>query len=142
MRYTVLRLLKKLELKYDLVDDDDFILLRKHLEPFQGVNKKEMADQIDAIIHEVLKHYCISEEVFFGNCRVAEYVRPRQVAAYLCTKIIGRHSGIIGKQMNRTHGNISYGYRVIRDEMTYNKSLEKEVSTLKETICNQKLSNT
>lgn len=138
MRFTVLRLLNKLEERYNLVDDDDFILLKKHLEPFRGVNKRLMEKQIEQIIKEVIRHYCISEEVFLGDCRVAEYVRPRQVAAYLCTKIVGRHSGIISKQMNRTHGNIIHGHRAIRNEMTYNKSLEKEVSTLTETICNQK----
>lgn len=83
---------------------------------------------IEDIVETVCRHYKVTHEELYGECRKAEFVLARQVAMYLAQKHTGdtaKHIGyVIGR---RTHATVLHGIRNIEKKMKDNPAFKKEI---------------
>jgi chromosomal replication initiator protein len=86
---------------------------------------------IEDIVEGVCRHYKVSHEELYGECRKAEFVLARQVAMYLSQKHTGdtaKHIGyVIGR---RTHATVIHGIHNIEKKMKENSAFKKEIREL------------
>jgi chromosomal replication initiator protein len=86
---------------------------------------------IEDIVESVCRHYKVSHEELYGECRKAEFVLARQVAMYLSQKHTGdtaKHIGyVIGR---RTHATVIHGIHNIEKKMKENSAFKKEIREL------------
>ena len=90
---------------------------------------------IEDIIEAVCRHYKVTHEEVYGECRKAEFVLARQLAMYLAQKHIGdtaKHIGyVIGR---RTHATVLHGIDNIEKKMKENPTFRKEVREIEKKI--------
>lgn len=86
---------------------------------------------IEDIVESVCRHYKVTHEELYGECRKAEFVLARQVAMYLSQKHTGdtaKHIGyVIGR---RTHATVIHGIHNIEKKMKENSAFKKEIREL------------
>lgn len=89
---------------------------------------RRRALNIDDIVEAVCRHYKVSHEELYGQCRKAEFVLARQVAMFLAQKHTGdtaKHIGyVIGR---RTHATVLHGIHNIESKMKENPAFKKEI---------------
>ena len=86
---------------------------------------------IEDIIETVCRHYKVTQEELYGECRKAEFVLARYVAMYLAQKHTGdtaKHIGyVIGR---RQHSTVFHGIEKIERIMKQDPSFRKELKEI------------
>lgn len=86
---------------------------------------------IEDVVETVCRHYKVTHEELYGECRKAEFALARQVAMYLAQKHTGdtaKHIGhIIGR---RTHATVLHGIAKIEKKMKEDTSFRKELKEI------------
>lgn len=89
---------------------------------------RRRALNIEDIVEAVCRHYKVSHEELYGQCRKAEFVMARQVAMFLSQKHTGdtaKHIGyVIGR---RTHATVLHGIHNIESKIRSNPAFRKEI---------------
>lgn len=89
---------------------------------------RRRALNIEDIVEAVCRHYKVSHEELYGQCRKAEFVMARQVAMFLAQKHTGdtaKHIGyVIGR---RTHATVLHGIHNIESKIKSNPAFRKEI---------------
>lgn len=89
---------------------------------------RRRALNIEDIVEAVCRHYKVSHEELYGQCRKAEFVMARQVAMFLAQKHTGdtaKHIGyVIGR---RTHATVLHGIHNIESKIKSNSAFRKEI---------------
>ncbi len=89
------------------------------------------------IIKAVACFYDVSIEELLNKCRKKEIVKPRQVAMYILRKEIQCSYPTIGSKLGgRDHTTAMHAYLKIEEMLKNNKSLEQEITAIKEKIYN------
>ena len=86
---------------------------------------------IEDVIETVCRHYKVTQEELYGECRKAEFVLARYVAMYLAQKHTGdtaKHIGyVIGR---RQHSTVFHGIEKIERIMKQDPSFRKELKEI------------
>ena len=86
---------------------------------------------IEDIVETVCRHYKVTQEELYGECRKAEFVLARYVAMYLAQKHTGdtaKHIGyVIGR---RQHSTVFHGIEKIERIMKQDPSFRKELKEI------------
>jgi chromosomal replication initiator protein len=71
----------------------------------------------DDVLDIVARYYGVLPADLMANRRPAELVSARQLAMWLCSKLLGWSSVRIGRALNRDHTTVLHGIRRIDDRL-------------------------
>ena len=92
-------------------------------------NKKTIT--LDLIVDIVSEHYNTTSAEIYSDNRSRNVAFPRQVAMYLCRKLLGLSLADIGKMMgNRDHSTVLHGYNKVERDLKKDVSLQNTVEVL------------
>lgn len=93
------------------------------------------AIRVDDIIKAVVARYPVSRNEIRSNSRMAQVVRPRQIAMYLARILTGRSLPEIGRRMGgRDHTTVLHSVGKIRHLITIDQQLASEIDAIKAEI--------
>lgn len=109
-------------------------IAQKELENIISPNKpKDITPQL--IIEVVAEHYNISIEQMISKSRSAQYVKPRQVAMFLCEEMTDATKTYVGSLLgDRDHATVINGIKKITEEYNKNDDYKKEIDSIKNKI--------
>lgn len=103
----------------------DFV--KKELEAvISGNDKNKITPQ--KIIKKVSVYYNISENDIFGNVRINEIAVPRQIAMYLCSKMLSMNYTAIGKEFNKERTTVKHNVEKIEKDILTNDKLNEDIN--------------
>lgn len=89
----------------------------------------------ELIIETVAEHFHIPVSDLSGNKKNSEIVFPRQIAMYLCRKILGTPLKAVGLLLGKKdHSTIIHGVKKIEEEIKVNESTRAVVETIQKKI--------
>lgn len=80
------------------------------------------------IIQKVSVYYNISENDITGKIKTKEIAVPRQVAMYLCRKLLGMNDTIISKEFSKDRTTVKHNIEKIESEINTNETLNSDVT--------------
>ena len=106
-------------------------IAQKELESMISPEKpKEITPQL--IIEVVADHYGISIDQMISKSRSAQYVKPRQIAMYLCEEMTEATKTDVGKLLgDRDHSTVISGINKIKEEYNTKEDYKHEIDTIK-----------
>lgn len=103
----------------------DFV--KKELEAvISGNDKNKITPQ--KIIKKVSVYYNISENDIFSNVRINEIAFPRQVAMYLCSKMLSMNYTAIGKEFNKERTTVKHNVEKIEKDILTDDKLNEDIN--------------
>ena len=103
----------------------DFV--KKELEAvISGNDKNKITPQ--KIIKKVSVYYNISENDIFGNVRINEIAVPRQIAMYLCSKMLSMNYTAIGKEFNKERTTVKHNVEKIEKDILTDDKLNEDIN--------------
>lgn len=80
------------------------------------------------IIKKVSVYYNISENDIFSNVRINEIAFPRQVAMYLCSKMLSMNYTAIGKEFNKERTTVKHNVEKIEKDILNDDKLNEDIN--------------
>ncbi|MCL1843045.1 MAG: chromosomal replication initiator protein DnaA [Defluviitaleaceae bacterium] len=96
----------------------------------QLVGKEQPTPTLDYIRHMVASHFKLTAEDLISRKRTQTVVTPRQIAMYLCRKILDVSLPDIGKFFNRDHTTVIHSCNKIADELETDEKMRLTVEDL------------
>lgn len=109
--------------------EDVKMLLENHFS--QGMSRNV---SIEDIQHEVEGYFKIKHSDMVGNGRSREVVFPRQIAMYLCKRMLDSTFNNIAKKFNRDHTTVMHSINKIENMLLSNRDLQEQIENLEKTI--------
>ena len=81
-----------------------------------------------SIIQKVSLYYNISENEITGTIKTKEIALPRQVAMYLCRKLLGMNDTSISKEFSKDRTTVKHNIEKIESEIKINESLNSDIT--------------
>lgn len=108
----------------------DIEMAQEALKDLVDSESKEITPEL--IIQVICEHFNISKESFLSSGRSQNIVKPRQIAMYLCRKLLPNMTvETIGKNLGgRHHTTVLHGINLIIEEMKENQSLSSTIDTI------------
>lgn len=91
--------------------------------PDEGVSKIHPG----AIIKKVSVYYNISESDITGKIKTKEIAVPRQVAMYLCRKLLGMNDTSISREFSKDRTTVKHNIEKIEDEIVTDENLNSAI---------------
>lgn len=104
-------------------------LLANH---FTGGRSRSLS--IEDIQREVEKFYKVTHGEIIGKSRSQSIVRPRQVAIYLCRRLLDLPYGDIGKRFNRDHSTAIHSSNCVEERLKTDRDTQEEIEILMKII--------
>ncbi len=104
-------------------------LLANH---FTGGRSRSLS--IEDIQREVEKFYKVTHSEIIGKSRSQSIVRPRQVAIYLCRRLLDLPYGDIGKRFNRDHSTAIHSSNCVEERLKTDRDTQEEIEILMKII--------
>lgn len=91
------------------------------------------------VMTAVSLYTCISEEDIRSKWRKREIVYPRHLYCYLSDEMTNAYLGVIAEYVHilYKHSSVLHGIRTIRNLMTYDKKVIKDVAEIKQMLTKQ-----
>lgn len=105
------------------------VLLENHFS--QGMSRNVTIEDIQ---HEVENYYKIKHSDMVGNSRSREIAFPRQIAMYLCKRMLDSTFNSIAKKFNRDHSTAMHSIGKIENMLLSNRDLQEEIENLEKII--------
>lgn len=116
--------------KRESMDIEDVkMLLENHFS--QGMSRNV---SIEDIQHEVEGYFKIKHSDMVGNGRSREVVFPRQIAMYLCKRMLDSTFNNIAKKFNRDHTTVMHSINKIENMLLSNRDLQEQIENLEKII--------
>ncbi len=81
-----------------------------------------------SIIQKVSVYYNISEKDITGKIKTKDIAVPRQVAMYLCRKLLGMNDTMISKEFSKDRTTVKHNIEKIEAEINTNEALNSDVT--------------
>lgn len=89
---------------------------------------------IEDIQHEVEGYFKIKHSDMIGSVRDKEIVFARQIAMYLCKRMLDSTYNNIGKKFNRDHSTVLHSVQKIENMLLSNRDLQEQIESLEKSI--------
>lgn len=109
--------------------EDVKMLLENHFS--QGMSRNVTIEDIQ---HEVESYFKIKHSDMVGNGRSREVVFPRQIAMYLCKRMLDSTFNNIAKKFNRDHTTAMHSIGKIENMLLSNRDLQEQIENLEKII--------
>ena len=81
-----------------------------------------------SIIQKVAVYYNISEKDITGKIKTKEIALPRQVAMYLCRKLLSMNDTSISKEFSKDRTTVKHNIEKIESEINTNETLNSDIT--------------
>ena len=81
-----------------------------------------------SIIQKVAVYYNISEKDITGKIKTKEIALPRQVAMYLCRKLLSMNDTSISKEFSKDRTTVKHNIKKIESEINTNETLNSDIT--------------
>ena len=81
-----------------------------------------------SIIQKVSLYYNISENDITGKIKTKEIALPRQVAMYLCRKLLSMNDTTISKEFSKDRTTVKHNIEKIESEINTDESLNSDIT--------------
>lgn len=96
--------------------------------------KEKKIINFDMIVEATAEHFKLNPDALFSKNRMRDINDARQVIMYLSHKLTDLSSTVIGRKLNRQHGTVLHGIKVISDRITVDSSLATLVSGIEKDL--------
>ena len=92
------------------------------------ISNNDAKISVPSIIKKVALYYNISEKDITGKIKTKEIALPRQVAMYLCRKLLSMNDTSISKHFEKDRTTVKHNIEKIETEINVNESLNSDVT--------------
>ena len=120
------------EIKYNqenLNIEEVKIILDEHFS--KNIKKRVTVPNIQKVVEE---YYGINHNELVGKKKDRDIAYARQLAMYLCYKLLDVTVSFIGNSFNRDHSTVLHSIKVIEDKIKNNRDINEEIEVLEKKI--------